>query len=115
MGKRVVIPRVRGSRLVLSELRDLQQDLRPGAFGVWEPSPRTTRPVDPERLDLVLVPGLAFDRQGHRLGRGRGYFDRLLAAVPRNIPRVGLCFDFQLFDHLPLRPHDQPVSAVLAA
>ena len=82
-GKRVVIPRVKGRRLLLSELRDLQQDLRPGAFNVWEPKPRATRSVHRKDLDLVLVPGVAFDRRGHRLGHGKGYFDRFLARLPR--------------------------------
>ena len=112
-GKRVVIPRVAGDRLQLAELRDPARELVPGAFGVWEP--RSRRTVAPRDLDMVLVPGLAFDRTGNRLGRGRGYFDRLLAKLPTSVPTIGLCFRFQLLDHLPTGPHDRPVRAVLAA
>jgi len=114
MGKRVVVPKVARKRLVLSEVQDPGRDLAPGRFGVWEPIPQAMRPVSVEELDLVLVPGIAFDRDGHRLGHGFGYFDRLLARVP-DIPTVGLCFDFQLVDRLPRHPHDRPVQTVLSA
>ena len=114
-GKRVVVPKVRGRRLVLSELRDPDVDLAPGAFNVLEPIPRALRPVRPEELDVALVPGLAFDCRGHRLGHGYGYFDRLLARLPDRVTTIGLCFDFQRIDHLPTRPHDEPVAHVLSA
>ena len=114
-GKRVVVPRVHQERLILSELRSFEEDLAPVSFGVREPKLAATRPVRPDALDLVLVPGLAFDRRGHRLGHGRGYFDRLLERLPKTIPTVGLCFRFQLFDCLPTDPHDQPVQRVLTA
>ena len=114
-GKRVVVPRVSGTRLQLAEVRDPARDLAPGAFGVWEPRGSSRRTVALTDLDVVLVPGLAFDRAGNRLGRGRGYFDRLLARLPRSIPTIGLCFRFQLLDHLPTGPHDRPVHAVVTA
>lgn len=114
-GKRVIVPVVQQDELILSELRDPVKDLAPGAFGVWEPHPRAIRPMRPEALDLVLVPGLAFDRRGQRLGHGQGYFDRLLTRLPKTTPTMGLCFDFQLVDYLPTHPHDQRVHTVLAA
>ncbi len=115
MGKRVIVPRVKRTTLGLSELKNPTTDLAPGAFGVWEPTPSARRPVRPDELELVLVPGLAFDRQGHRLGHGQGYFDRFLSCLPDTIPTIGLCFDFQLLDRLPTRPHDQRVHTVLSA
>lgn len=114
-GKRVVVPKVKGRRLALSEVRDVTRDLAPGAFGVWEPKPSTTRPVNPKALDVALVPGLAFDREGNRLGHGGGYFDRLLASLPPSTTTVGLCFRFQLLDRLPTSSHDHAVQTVLAA
>lgn len=114
-GKHVVVPRVSGARLQLAEVRDPARDLAPGAFGVWEPRRGTRRTVPLRDLDLVLVPGLAFDRAGNRLGRGRGYFDRLLARAPRSLHTIGLCFRFQLLDRLPTNAHDRPVHAVLTA
>jgi 5-formyltetrahydrofolate cyclo-ligase len=66
-------------------------------------------------VDLVFVPGLAFDRRGHRLGYGHGYFDRFLAKLPDATPTVGLAFRFQLLDRLPVSTHDRAVSRVLTA
>ncbi len=115
-GKRVVVPKVaRGKRLRLSELRTPRTDLVRGAFGVWEPHPRALRPVRLAEVDLVLVPGLAFDRRGRRLGRGHGYYDRFLARLPRSTPTVGLAYRFQLLDRLPTAAHDHAVKAVLTA
>ena len=78
--------------------------LVPGPFGVPEPAPSSPW-VPVERLDLVLVPGLAFDRRGRRLGRGRGFFDRLLARTP-NARRWGVAFDLQIVAEVPTEPHD---------
>ncbi len=116
-GKRVVVPRVRPrtKRLQLAEVRDPRAELARGAFGVWEPVAPARRPVPTRELDLVLVPGIAFDRRGHRLGHGHGYFDRFLARVPKATPTVGLAFRFQLLDRLPTAAHDLAVSRVLTA
>ena len=116
-GKRVVVPVVqpRTKRLLLSEVRDPVTELARGAFGVWEPVPGARRPVPMRDLDLVLVPGIAFDRRGHRLGHGLGYFDRFLARLPKAIPTMGLAFRFQLLDRLPTAAHDHAVQKVLAA
>ena len=112
-GKRVAVPYVRGRQLKWSELRDPARDLRRGAFGVLEPRPRAVRSVRAQDVDVVVVPGIAFDRRGHRLGHGHGYFDRFLDTLPAGIPTIGLCFDFQLVAALPYEPHDHPVDAVL--
>lgn len=116
-GKRVVVPMVqpRRKQLRLSELRNPAADLVRGAYGVWEPQPGAVRPARLRDLDLVLVPGLAFDRQGHRLGHGFGYFDRFLARLPKATPTIGLAFRFQLFDRLPTAAHDRAIQAVLTA
>ena len=116
-GKRVVVPvmQPRTRRLLLSEVRDPAMELVRGRFGVWEPLPRARRPVPLRDVDLLLVPGIAFDRRGHRLGHGHGYFDRFLARVPKTTRTVGLAFRFQLLDRLPTAPHDHAVQAVLTA
>ena len=115
--KRVVVPvvRPRTKRLALSEVRHPDADLAKGAFGVWEPKRSAMRPVHSREVDLVLVPGLAFDRRGHRLGHGYGYFDRFLARLPKDTPTVGLAFRFQLFERLPAASHDHAVQTVLIA
>lgn len=116
-GKRVAVPYVRpGSRrLGLSEVIDPGADLAPGAFGVWEPRPKARRPIRTSQLDLALVPGVAFDRKGRRLGHGLGYYDRFLARLPRSTTTVGLAYRFQVFDRLPTELHDHAVSTVLTA
>ena len=116
-GKRVVVPVMepRRKRLSLSEVRDPTSELSPGPFGVWEPAPAVRRPVSLRDVDLVLVPGLAFDRSGHRLGHGEGYFDRFMARLPKTVPTVGLAFRCQLLDRLPVHPHDHVVKTVLTA
>ncbi|MBI1992391.1 MAG: 5-formyltetrahydrofolate cyclo-ligase [Candidatus Omnitrophica bacterium] len=116
-GKRVVVPvtHARTTRLQLAEVRSPAAELAPGRFGVWEPSPPVRRPVPVRDVDLLLVPGIAFDRCGHRLGHGHGYFDRFLARVPKTTPTVGLAFRFQLLDHLPTTAHDRAVQTILTA
>ena len=116
-GKRVVVPVARPGtkRLQLSEVQDPGAELAPGAHGVLEPAPSTLRPVRARDVDLVLVPGLAFDRRGYRLGHGHGYFDRFLARLPKTTTTVGLAFRFQLLDRLPTAAHDHAVQTVLSA
>ena len=116
-GKRVGVPIVqtRTKRLGISEVRDPSTELVPGAFGVLEPAPRARRPLPLREVDLVLVPGLAFDRRGHRLGHGYGYFDRFLARLPKRTKTVGLAFRFQLLDRLPTTLHDHAVHTVVSA
>ena len=116
-GKRVAVPwvRPRSTRLTFSEVTDPAADLAPGAFRVWEPRPSRRRTIQPSDLELVIVPGLAFDRRGHRLGHGLGYFDRFLARLSARIPTIGLAFRFQLLTLLPTTFHDRAVQTVLTA
>ncbi|MCB1128600.1 MAG: 5-formyltetrahydrofolate cyclo-ligase [Verrucomicrobiae bacterium] len=88
-------------------------ELTPGPFKVWEP-PADAPAASFEQLDLVLVPGLAFDRSGRRLGRGKGYFDRLLARTPC-ARRWGVAFDVQIVDRVPAAPHDLNVHLLVTA
>lgn len=85
--------------------------LRPGPHGTREPI--LTEPVSPASLHALLVPGLAFDEAGHRLGRGGGFYDRLLADLPSSIRRIGVCFDLQMIDCVPVDDHDQRVDLVV--
>jgi 5-formyltetrahydrofolate cyclo-ligase len=85
--------------------------LEPGRFGVLSP-PATSQPAPLGAASAVLVPGLAFDRAGHRLGYGRGYYDAALAAAPAAL-RVGFCHEFQLTDALPRRTGDEAVDLIV--
>ena len=111
-GKRVFVPRVERSprRLDHYEITSLH-DLEPGTFGLLEPNRERSRLVDPAEADLVLVPGLAFDRSGWRIGFGAGDYDLFLAGL--EAPRVGLAFSLQLHDALPHEEHDIPMDLVV--
>jgi 5-formyltetrahydrofolate cyclo-ligase len=110
------VPRVVGGDLWFCAAPASDSDLVPGALGVLEPAPDAARlePSGRERT-LVLVPGLLFDVEGGRLGRGGGYYDRFLSRI-RQLPRVsvvGLCYDEQLVESLPRDPWDERVDAVV--
>lgn len=87
-----------------------EHPLATGPFGIPEP-PASAPTAAWERLDLILVPGLAFDREGRRLGRGRGFYDRLLAQA-RNARRWGVGFDLQVVDRVPHEPHDVQLDLI---
>lgn len=89
-------------------------DLRAGVLGVLEPDPTVCELIPTERLETVLLPGLAFSRtDGARLGRGKGYYDRALATLPEASQRIGVCFHLQVHDHVPTDPHDRPVQSIV--
>lgn len=109
-GKQVYYPRVVGDSLHFVQI-DSPAQLVPGFFGVLEP----TADLENSRQepDLILVPGVAFDRRGHRLGYGRGFYDRYLARCTEPVVRVGFSYSFQLCDALPVGAHDQSLDALV--
>jgi 5-formyltetrahydrofolate cyclo-ligase len=111
-GKVVALPRFDSQtrRYAAAHLRDLARDIKPGHFGIREPADHCA-PAALGSIDLVLVPGVAFDAQGGRLGRGKGYYDQLLAHV-RGVT-CGVAFDEQLVAEIPVEPHDRRVHCVL--
>ncbi|MDY6850188.1 MAG: 5-formyltetrahydrofolate cyclo-ligase [Thermodesulfobacteriota bacterium] len=108
--KRVVYPRVCGDDLEFIEVVS-RSDLVHGCFGVLEPGAGLR--VDVGEIDLLVVPGVAFDQVGHRLGYGKGFYDRALRAAPPSCRLVGLCFDFQRVPALPSEAHDVRMHAVV--
>ena len=110
-GKRVAVPKCYGSEMKFIYLEDLTR-VAPGYAGI--PEPIADEPVAEDETALVLMPGLAFDRQGHRIGYGGGFYDKFLSREP-NHPTVALCYDFQLLPHLDTEEHDIPVDTVLWA
>jgi 5-formyltetrahydrofolate cyclo-ligase len=87
------------------------KNLKLGPFGIQEPT--SPKAADWEEMDLVLVPGLAFDRKGNRLGFGKGFYDRVLPHLKKSCLVVGLGYSFQLVDQVPVGTHDAPVKFVL--
>ncbi|MDX2495647.1 MAG: 5-formyltetrahydrofolate cyclo-ligase [Desulfuromusa sp.] len=109
LNQRVYYPKVAGDELVFIEVGKLDE-LVTGAFGVAEPGSGERAVV--AELDLIVVPGVAFDLHGYRLGYGRGFYDRQLARKPVETVTVGLCFEGQLCDCLPNEIHDQMVDYI---
>lgn len=105
--KQFFLPRVSGVNLELLPYEPAT--LRAGAYHIEEPAEGT--PAPPESMELIIVPAVALDRHGNRLGRGKGFYDRLLAAT--SATTIAVAYDFQLLDELPTEPHDTPVDIVI--
>ncbi|NQT36284.1 MAG: 5-formyltetrahydrofolate cyclo-ligase [Planctomycetes bacterium] len=115
-GKRVAVPYCVGNELRLFPLEDWSE-LAPGIFGILEPRQALRdvagKRLDTAELDLIVVPGLAFDRCGGRLGQGKGYYDRLLSDAPSHTAAVGVAFQCQLLPEVPMQPHDVFLDQVI--
>jgi len=105
--KNIFLPRVNGETLDIIKYEP--GVLKKGSFNIMEPTGDNT--VNPDILDLIIVPGVAFDRKGNRLGRGKGFYDRLLASTKAKT--IAVCFDCQLVDEIPTEPHDKPVHFIM--
>ena len=108
-GKRVVLPKVKGKELVLLEIRNFDEDVLPGAWGIPEPERGT--PVLLKDIGLIVVPGAVFDEQGNRIGYGAGYYDRMLPAYSG--PTVALAYELQVLPSVPADQHDIPVRKIV--
>ena len=111
--KTVLLPRVEDDLLIFHQIHH-SDELLPGTFGVMEPDPQKCPAIDPRDAGIIFVPGLAFTAEGKRLGRGRGYYDRLLASLPPSVMRVGVCFTAQIVGAIDSEPHDEDVDLVLS-
>ena len=109
-GKRLLLPVVVGENLVLKSYSGTES-MQKGAFGILEPVGTEYSCSAYDEIELALVPGVAFDSEGHRLGRGRGYYDRLLPLLS-NAYKLGVCFPFQCVERVPSEAHDMSVNEV---
>jgi len=109
-GKTIVLPVVVGEGIMRLCRYEGSESLRQGAYGIMEPAGEPFTAID--TIDLIVVPGMAFDPQGHRLGRGKGYYDRFLATVPQAY-KIGACFDFQKKPLIPTDAHDACMDEVI--
>lgn len=112
-GKRIVLPKCRPQEreLICIEVADLKSDLVRGSFDILEP--RSDDGIDMGELDAIIVPARAFDREANRLGRGAGYYDRLLGKMQLDAFTCGIAFDCQIFEAVPTAAHDIPLDAVV--
>lgn len=115
LGKRVCIPvcSKEGCLITPSEVRHFPGDLQCGTWGILEPKSDCMRPVNPSEIDLVLVPGVAFDYQGNRLGYGAGYYDRFLQKTNSDTIFIALAFQLQVVDNVFPAPHDIPLHFII--
>lgn len=107
--KRILLPVVVGNELEL-RLYTGPQDMAIGAYGIEEPTGEVF--TDYAEIDFIAVPGVAFDRNGNRLGRGKGYYDRLLPHIP-SAYKAGICFPFQLVEEVPAEPFDIQMDTII--
>ena len=114
-GKRVIIPVTdrANRRLIFSELRAPDRELEPGTFGILEPKPEFLRPVPLEEAQLVLVPGIAWNLHGYRIGYGGGYYDRSINSIRSHILTIGLSYEFQIINQIPTTRHDRAVHKIV--
>jgi len=114
LGKLVTVPVCTKNRLTLRPaILGENTDFEKGPYGVYEPLVK--RYIRLEDLDLVIVPGVAFDKKGNRLGRSKGCYDRFLKKIPKDTTSIGLAFDFQILPAVPALRHDVSVNKVLFA
>lgn len=110
-GKKVAVPKVYGDEMKFIYMDDLSK-VEKGYAGI--PEPIADAPVADDKTALVLMPGLAFDKEGHRIGYGGGFYDKFLASEPEH-PTLALCYGFQMQEHLETEEFDIPVDCVLWA
>jgi len=108
--KTILLPVIKDDVLELCVYSD-SGDLSPGAFDIQEPSGEAF--TDYDSIDLAIVPGMAFDKSGNRLGRGKGYYDKLLPQIKAH--KIGICFPFQITHEVPTEPFDIPMDKIISA
>lgn len=108
---RLLLPKMVGESLKIYRVTDLDNQLEQNAFGLWEPIPTKCEEISKEQIEIVLVPALGFDRANHRIGYGKGYYDRFLASIP-DCPTIGVGFKEQRVDSLPIESTDFPLKTI---
>ncbi len=108
-GRQVYVPKIHEATLAICPL-STWEDLQPGTFGILEPCDIAT-PAQPEEMGLIIVPGLAFDPRGHRIGYGKGHYDKLLKSTKGY--KVGLAFAEQVIEAVPDEAHDVPLDLII--
>jgi 5-formyltetrahydrofolate cyclo-ligase len=114
-GKLALAPKAmpKTRELIPSQIIDWEQDLAPGSYNIPEPREDKLRPLEPEKIDLLIVPGVAFDQKGNRLGYGGGYYDRFFPLLKTGTPLVALVFDLQILPDVPVDEWDHRVDCII--
>lgn len=111
--KSIILPKVYGQELKLYYVDKLPEQLERGQYGIMEPIPHFCKPAEIKDIDLVVIPGLGFDKNLNRLGYGKGFFDRLLALIPKEVKKIALCFDVQVVENIPISEHDIKIDLLI--
>ena len=109
-GKQILLPRVTGEGTMELRRYTGPADLALGAYNIMEPTGELF--VDYASIDLAVIPGMAFDKEGNRMGRGKGYYDRFLQKIPQ-VYKIGICFPFQLVGEIPTEETDIKMDAMI--
>lgn len=114
MGKKVLLPKVVSDTEMTIHEYTGQNSLKPSEpYGILEPT-TSELSITNCQLSIAIVPGMAFDKQGHRIGRGKGYYDRFLSQIP-NIYKIGVCFPFQMLESIPSESTDVVMDEVITS
>ena len=113
--KRVIIPYtdVENTVIIPVELQDIDKDLKFSSFGYLEPKEEKIIPVDPAEFDLIIVPGVSFDKKYNRIGFGKGYYDRILAKKRNDVKAIAVAYEFQVSDEIPNEEHDIKMDMII--
>lgn len=112
--KNLVLPRCASKgQLIAAKIHDLSADIEPGKWGIREPKIEGLIPIDPKEIDLIFIPGAAFDLKGNRVGYGGGYYDRFLPQLRAGVPKIALAFSCQVLSEVPTESFDQKVDALI--
>jgi 5-formyltetrahydrofolate cyclo-ligase len=114
-GKKVLLPKCDPGhrRIYAYEVRDLSRDLEVGPFDILEPKEDSPRLAQPSKMDVCIVPGIAFDPEGNRIGRGLGYYDRFLNKLDEKTMRIGLAYAFQIVNKICPTDYDASMNAIV--
>lgn len=114
LGKRIGVPVTipEGRKLLVSELYDFDKELELGYYDILAPKEEYIREIHPKEIDVVLVPGVVFTPAGYRIGYGGGYYDRFFSKN-KDVYKIGLCFDMQIADEIPIDLYDIPVDIII--
>lgn len=112
-GKKTLYPRVQGDDMVFIEVKDPKKELQKGSFGIPEPDGK--KGAFDGKIDIVIMPGIAFDPEGNRLGQGKGYYDRWIGSVPESDRPllIGVCMEYQMMGLIPVNSSDIPSDMIL--
>ena len=114
LGKKVSVPKVISKDLGMKAISiEGINELKPSKYGILEPEYEEDKIMTEESIDLVILPGLAFDSSGGRIGYGAGYYDRFLKKLNHNCKKVGICFDFQMVKKVPMDENDEYIDFVI--